>query len=678
MKDLVESEDIYKYEYLDSNEANYREMVLKDYLDNKVINELEFVDLDYYLDSKKPKNLIYNKCAQSKFDPSIILLNSQLELLSILEEHNLFLSAPTSFGKTFIVLEYIVRHHEINNIVFIVPTLALMNELLKKIYSKLGDNYNICINGNEDNKDKNIFIFVPERSDKDFLKKIQQIGLDLLIIDEIYKLKPKDKKELINDDRIILMNKVYLNLIEKAKKVVLLGPFIKDILFEQTKLDIVKYYTNLNPVFNYVHRCVDENWLNYLSDEKELVFFKSPESIYKKIQPLLETKSESLQYITKFKNEIEYLEKKVNASWYVVSLLKRGIGIHHGKTPMYLRKFFEEEYKNGELNTLICTSTLMEGINTPTLRLLVVDDPGSVFALNNLIGRVGRLNPHDPKAGNIFLFNNESWKNYSDRNKWESLKILAEDKCAMTDDELLFLNKIPQNLLSKEKYSKKLEQILTESSKSVEELKEYDIKVNIAFRFVNENFKNKFLQVKNSYDCVVLTCELLGKIGYDFSKKQFIDIAYPFDTLPYKVFINNLLCGNDINEIIFNFQKQYGMLSQYNLNVLIDKLLKLKANIKFKFSKITNYFELFNVDTTKNRSLNNFYKDVCLFEEKNKLTKIFEDIGIEEIDYQILFNLFNQNDFISTSAVISRIKANRMEIEHLFHSPFTRKNILSL
>ena len=105
---------------------------------------------------------------------------------------------------------------------------------------------------------ENIFIFVPERSDCNFINLISDIELDLLIIDEIYKLKPKDKKELNSDDRIILMNKVYLNLLAIAKKIILLGPFIKQITFEQTKLDIVKYYTNLSPVFNYVKNCPDE------------------------------------------------------------------------------------------------------------------------------------------------------------------------------------------------------------------------------------------------------------------------------------------------------------------------------------------------------------------------------------------------------------------------------------
>ena len=53
-------------------------------------------------------------------------------MLAILDKQNyLFISAPTSFGKTYIALEYIKRRKP-NNIVFVVPTLALMQEIFIK------------------------------------------------------------------------------------------------------------------------------------------------------------------------------------------------------------------------------------------------------------------------------------------------------------------------------------------------------------------------------------------------------------------------------------------------------------------------------------------------------------------------------------------------------------------
>ena len=578
--------EIYEYNYLDVKSAELREKTLKDFIfDNTKIDNMEFVDLGIYLKPITITSKITSVANKSMLDDKIILSDSQIEILSILEEKSLFLSAPTSFGKTFIVMEYMIRHPNLTNIVFIVPTLALMNELLKKIYDKFGEKYNICINGDERIEEKNIFIFVPERSDNLFVKKIGEIGLDLLIIDEIYKLRPKNKRELKNDDRIILMNRVYLNLLNVAKKIILLGPFIKQITFENTKLDIVKYYTNLSPVYNSVHNCYDKKWIDYIGGNKELIYFNSPESIYNSLEQIINKFPEDDEFVGKYEKEISHLEKTFFPDWSGIKLLKRGIGIHHGKTLMFLRKFYEEEYRNGSLKRLLCTSTLMEGVNTPTMRMIVVDDPGSIFRLNNLIGRVGRLNTKDPSFGEIFIFNEKAYKKYSDRNKWEKLTILSEDPSITSNDEILFLEKKNADKERKDEYKKEINVILDQSNKTIEEIKTYDIRIDIAYNFVTSNFKKKFLEVKDTRECIKLSCELLEKISYKFNVNLFENINYHAKTLPYLVFIDMMLSKKSFNEIILYFEKQTGHLLEKNKNLLIDKFLELRTFIKFKLSK---------------------------------------------------------------------------------------------
>ena len=60
--------------------------------------------------------------------------NEQQSLLYELSQHEkIFLSAPTSFGKTSIVIEYILENNEkLNNVIFIVPTNSLLEELYQK------------------------------------------------------------------------------------------------------------------------------------------------------------------------------------------------------------------------------------------------------------------------------------------------------------------------------------------------------------------------------------------------------------------------------------------------------------------------------------------------------------------------------------------------------------------
>ena len=92
----------------------------------------------YIKDAKYLKRELYNIFNQSKLDEKKVLHSQQVEVLKILmDEKNLLLSAPTSFGKTFIALEYMKRKN-FSNIVFVVPTLALMNELSIKIRRKFG------------------------------------------------------------------------------------------------------------------------------------------------------------------------------------------------------------------------------------------------------------------------------------------------------------------------------------------------------------------------------------------------------------------------------------------------------------------------------------------------------------------------------------------------------------
>ena len=103
----------------------------------------------------------------------------QISLLdTISEEQKLIISAPTSFGKTSLLIEYIVKNNfNLNNIIFIVPTNSLIKELyikLLKINKELPFKYNITININKPSI-RNIRILTPERflSYKQIRKKMQ-------------------------------------------------------------------------------------------------------------------------------------------------------------------------------------------------------------------------------------------------------------------------------------------------------------------------------------------------------------------------------------------------------------------------------------------------------------------------------------------------------------------------
>lgn len=99
--------------------------------DNLFALDLTVYSNDYTLDS-----IIYSAFAKSQLDDEVSLHPEQIEIIEKIKENDaLIVSAPTSFGKTFCVFEYIARTMP-NNIVLIVPTLALIEEYIKKIIKK--------------------------------------------------------------------------------------------------------------------------------------------------------------------------------------------------------------------------------------------------------------------------------------------------------------------------------------------------------------------------------------------------------------------------------------------------------------------------------------------------------------------------------------------------------------
>lgn len=130
---MCKEENIYEYEYLDDDYRNLRERQLKDYLLEGNEMDYNFLDLQMYNKNKSLKDKAFDVINTSVLNSKVVLTQQQLEILSLLENNSVFVSAPTSFGKTFVALEFIKRNENtLNNIVFIVPTIALMNELLKK------------------------------------------------------------------------------------------------------------------------------------------------------------------------------------------------------------------------------------------------------------------------------------------------------------------------------------------------------------------------------------------------------------------------------------------------------------------------------------------------------------------------------------------------------------------
>lgn len=114
------------------------------------------------------------------------------------------------------------------------------------------------------------------------------------------------------------------------------------------------------------------------------------------------------------KQLIDFVKKHVHRDYALVSTLRKGVGFHYGHMPSLLRKTLEEYFKARKLSFLVCTSTLLYGLNLPARNIFMrkpttgrnVEISGSAFW--NLAGRAGRLG-HELE-GNVYLIDYPDWK----------------------------------------------------------------------------------------------------------------------------------------------------------------------------------------------------------------------------------------------------------------------------
>lgn len=475
------------------------------------------------------------------------------------------------------------------------------------------------------------------------------------------------------------MNKVYLELVKISKKIALLGPYINSVEFSNTNIDIIKFYTNYMPVYNEINVLEEnKNWKDEIKFDNQLIYFRTPQSIYKNIDDILSKIPENDYYIQLYNNEIDFLKNNIGEEWYVIDLLKRGIGIHHGKTPMFLRKFYENEYNKKNIKILLCTDTLMEGINTPTESLLIVDNPGSAFKLNNLIGRVGRLNPKKPVIGNVTICNKEILQDLININSWLDLKIRAEDEEVLSDDEVLYLNKQYSNEEKNNQYKEKIDLLKERYNIVTEEIVNNNLELDKILKLFNQGIINELENSQNVYQCIVAATKLIPGPSYIFNKDRFINLNLQINYLPYKTYINDILNRKSFREIIKSFNTEFNTSGNVeNINLFIDALYNLNNFIKFKFSKIINYINITKNDIT-NDSLKTFISLLTTFNKLETSYKILDDLGIANDDAQKIIQVLNLDNNISASKMMKILKDNKIKLIREINSPFSKNNIESI
>ncbi|PXF32497.1 helicase [Pokkaliibacter plantistimulans] len=335
-----------------------------------------------------------------------VLHRSQARVLHwLMSGSSVILSAPTSFGKSLLI-DIIISAKKFDNVVLIVPTLALVEETRRRM-SRFVEEYSIVTSSNQKITERNIFVLTQER----YLSMEEEIPeADFFVIDEFYKL------SISNDGgRSTLLNQAFLRLCNTGAQFYLLGPSIKsipDVVKEKLNCKfLVEDFQTVAIELHFLRKKPNRNEaLAKLLDEIEgqtMVYCQSPASTRKLIKSYLDIRKLEITQDQELLEAAKWTSENYHDKWLVSVALRHGIGIHHGRLPRSLGRFMIRAFEEGKIKVLLCTSTLIEGVNTSAKNVVIYDNKLNkksldFFTFSNIKGRTGRMFRHF--IGNIFVF----------------------------------------------------------------------------------------------------------------------------------------------------------------------------------------------------------------------------------------------------------------------------------
>lgn len=335
-------------------------------------------------------------------------------LKELLSGKNIALSAPTSFGKSFII-DSLIAIKKPDIIVILVPTIALMDETRRRLASKFSDEYKLITTPDEELAKKSILIFPQERFFS-YEEKIKEI--DLFIVDEFYKV----SKNFDDSRSDILLNAV-MRASKKSKQKYYLCPninkiedsaftrdmtFIKELDFNTVFSNVINEYYDIkgsNEEKKKIKTAKLNKIIKIINKEKTLIYAGSYSAINDICNILTKIRENNSSDIL---NDFSlWLQKNYSDDFKLSEYVKKEIGIHNGKIHRSLSqiqtKLFE---RNDGLQFLVTTSSLIEGVNTCASNVIMWQRKNGSPLLKymdfkNLIGRSGRMFKHF--VGNIYL-----------------------------------------------------------------------------------------------------------------------------------------------------------------------------------------------------------------------------------------------------------------------------------
>lgn len=361
-------------------------------------------------------------------------------------------SAPTASGKTFLVLQWLIdqmRAGEIRVAVYLAPTRALVAEIESNLKALLGSDSGIEVSSLplREKHDKAraggacaILVLTQERIH--LLANVlgNEFKVDLLVVDEAHKIGDNQRGIILQDAverasrsnptlRVVFISPATQNpqeLLADAPQGTQAASFESDVPTVLQNVIIAEQVPRKPKLWNLSARQpgstlpigVVQLGSSPSSLRKKLAFIAAAVGerggtlVYANGAAESEDIADLIsQLIPEVPADEELAEladlarKSVHPRYRLAPLVERGVAFHYGNMPSLIRLEVERLFRTGKIRFLVCTSTLIEGVNLSCRTIVLrgprkgIGHPMEPHDFWNLAGRAGRWG--DEFQGNI-------------------------------------------------------------------------------------------------------------------------------------------------------------------------------------------------------------------------------------------------------------------------------------
>ncbi|MCI7002870.1 MAG: DEAD/DEAH box helicase [Clostridia bacterium] len=436
------------------------EMLLKDKNENYIDIQPQkiWIENEY---KKLNNTVIINK-------KKLLLTNSQINMWnSLINNTNVIVSAPTSAGKSFVLQNFIINlfnNKNPNKVVYIVPTRALIDQVSSSLKELLTNNdiVDVYITGvpiESSDKERVIYVVTQERAQ---ILIDNNINFNYLFVDEAQNINDNARgvtlqsvienvkgsslsgcifaTPFVNNPEIFksfMTNDEDLHIVQIKESPVVQNLYDVRIVNDNTcNITIIKDGNNTNYNFEFDNQFDEiKNFTKLavrLGKNSINIIYGSTPSTCEKISQLLLSEIVSDNNIPeKLQTASNFIKQVIHEDYLLAETIKYGIVYHYGNLPAVIRTMIEDLCKSGDIKYIVCTSTLLQGVNLPAQNIFLFkptkgsESPLSSQEFWNLVGRAGRLTKDF--EGNVFLVNLNDWAdNPLNKNKYSNVSFSFE------------------------------------------------------------------------------------------------------------------------------------------------------------------------------------------------------------------------------------------------------------